>query len=193
MWTPAGPSRNCVDPLDPGRTAGGAMPATGAGWTTRVTGLAMATAKPNKAKGSWTHSRSGPIVNTPRRLVGNTTVDEALVSEPIRSHRIRRPTSVANATRGRAGLVEGRSVEAPALPVVRRSVETQRREVGTARVRQLHQEAAGSTDGYQRRSDHHVDLGAGRTMRHGRGPRRGRSPREGRQPPARAGGSNLPC
>jgi hypothetical protein len=30
-------------------------------------------------------------------------------------------------------------------------------------MRQLHQEAAGSTDGYQRRGDHHVDLDAGRT------------------------------
>jgi hypothetical protein len=30
-------------------------------------------------------------------------------------------------------------------------------------MRQLHQEAAGNTDGYQGRGDHHVDLDAGRT------------------------------
>ena len=135
---------------------------TSAGWTTSVTGLAMATASPNKAKGSWTHSRSGPIVNTPRRLVGNAMVNEALVSESIRSHRIRRPTSVANAMRGGDGLVGVASLEVP-VPVVRWSVETQRREVGATRMRQLHQEAAGSTDGYQRRGDHHVDLDAGGT------------------------------
>ena len=82
MWTAAGPSLNCVDPLAPGRTAGGAMPATAGGWTTSVTGLAMAIVRPNNAKGSWTHSRRGPIVNTPRRLVGNGTVEEALLSDP---------------------------------------------------------------------------------------------------------------
>ena len=50
------------------------------------------------------------------------------------------------------------------MPVVRRSVETQRREVGTARTGQLHEETAGRTDGHQRRGDHCVDLGAGRTV-----------------------------
>ena len=48
--------------------------------------------------------------------------------------------------------------------MVRRSVETQRRQIGTARMRQLHQETAGSTNGYQRRGDHHVDLDPGRAM-----------------------------
>ena len=47
--------------------------------------------------------------------------------------------------------------------MVRRSVETQRWEARSTRMRQLHQEVAGSTDGYQRRGDHHVDLDAGRT------------------------------
>ncbi len=91
------------------------MPATAGGWTTSVTGLAMATVRPNKSKGSWTHSRKGPIVNTPRRLVGNSRADEALVSEPIRSQRIRRPMSVANLTRSRAGAVEGRVRATPEL------------------------------------------------------------------------------
>ena len=150
---------------------------TGGGWTTSVTALAVATTRPNKAKGSWTHRRRGPIVNTPRRLVGSTMVDEALVSESIRSHRIRRPTSVAHCDAGWCRSGRGSRRRASGTPVVRGSVETQRREAGTAPMRQLHQEAAASTDGYQGWGDHQCGSRRRRHERRGRERRRGRSPR----------------
>src|ERR1700678_854209 len=102
-----GPSLNCVEPLVPGRTAGDAMATVATGWTTSVTGLATATVRPNKPKGSWTHSRRDPIVNTPRRLVGNAKVDDALSSGPSSSQRIRRPISGASVTETQAVPIEG--------------------------------------------------------------------------------------
>jgi hypothetical protein len=55
------------------------------------------------------------MVKTPRRRVGNGRVDDALASDPIRSQRISRPVSVANARRGRSGRVEGRPLGTPVL------------------------------------------------------------------------------